>query len=767
MTLHKLLLSATAIALVPGFAFAQNAGQDGSPQTSAEEANTGLAEIIVTAQKREQNMQDVAVAVTALSGEALTNRNVSTVADLPRLAPSLTLTQGNVPTNNSLNLRGIGTVSFSTAIEPSVAVIVDDVPLLQQAQAFSGLSDIARIEVLRGPQGTLFGKNASAGAVNIVSRGATDELTGAITGTATTDDELRVEGSIAGPLGSGVGFRVNGFYADRKGYIRNLEDGSRLNNDKSYGVRGRLEFEPSDTLKFDVIASHTVSESNGFARTYRATPAGAAIFGTPLAPSLVGITPGEDNYSVRLNRPLFNKSKQTTVSGRATLDLGFADLVSVTSYQDWAFRFEEDFDYTISNVLGIPGGIAASSTYAASMFTQELRLVSPSKSDFTYVVGLFYADGKTDRSFARGPSGPVVANWTSRSATQSYAGFAQATYSLTEETHIDAGVRLNHEEISARFINNAPNANPPANNLTCLALCTGAASDTVVTWKTSLRQDLSDAVMVYASFARGYKGQGFDISTGFNPRRAATPVRPETSDAFEAGIKSRFLDNKIQFNLSAFWSNFRDFQAQSGQVLPDNTIELTLNNVGRVRTRGFEIELSARPIPTLTLDSALSFTDTRIMSFPGAQCYAAQTVGCFDLDGAGPSTVRGQDLAGKRLPNAPRLKFNVGGNYDILLPSLPFDGFIQADVSYQSSVNFDLLANPLLVQKAYAVVNGSIGIDQNDRGGLRVALYVNNLFDKRYVSNMAVSPGGSVGLLQQALDRNSRRYFGVRARYEF
>jgi iron complex outermembrane receptor protein len=101
------------------------------------------------------------------------------------------------------------------------------------------------------------------------------------------------------------------------------------------------------------------------------------------------------------------------------------------------------------------------------------------------------------------------------------------------------------------------------------------------------------------------------------------------------------------------------------------------------------------------------------------------------------------------------------------LPSLPFDGFIQADVSYQSSVNFDLLANPLLVQKAYAVVNGSIGIDQNDRGGLRVALYVNNLFDKRYVSNMAVSPGGSVGLLQQALDRNSRRYFGVRARYEF
>lgn len=767
MSLQRLLLSATAIALVPGFAFAQDTGQASSAEAASDQNDSGLEEIIVTAQKREQNMQDVAVAVTALSGDTLTNRNVATVADLPRLAPSLTLTQGNVPTNNSLNLRGIGTVSFSTAIEPSVAVIVDDVPLLQQAQAFSGLSDIARIEVLRGPQGTLFGKNASAGAVNIVSRGASDVLTGAITGTATTDDELRVEGSLAGPLGTGVGFRVNAFYADRKGYIRNLEDGSRLNNDKSYGVRGRLEFEPTDTLKFDVIASHTVNESNGFARTYRTAPAGATVFGTPLAPSIAGITAGEDNYSVRLNRPLFNKSEQTTVSGRATLDLGFADLVSVTSYQDWAFQFEEDFDYTISNVLGIPGGITANSTYAASMFTQELRLVSSAKSDFTYVVGLFYADGKTDRSFARGPSGPVVANWTSRSATQSYAGFAQATYTLSDTTHIDAGVRLNHEEVSARFINNVPNANPPANNATCLSQCNGAASDTVVTWKTSLRQDLSDAVMVYASFARGYKGQGFDISTGFSPRRAANPVRPETSDAYEAGIKSRFLDNKVQLNISAFWSNFRDFQAQSAIVLPDDTLELTLNNVGRVRTRGFEIELSARPIPTLMLDSALSFTDTRIMSFPGAQCYAAQTVGCFDLDGAGPSTVRGQNLAGKRLPNAPRLKFNVGGNYDILLPSLPFDGFIQADVSYQSAVNFDLLANPLLEQKGYAVVNGSIGIDQNDRGGLRVALYVNNLFDKRYASNLNVAPGGSVGLLQQALDRNSRRYFGIRVRYKF
>ncbi|WP_408587913.1 TonB-dependent receptor [Novosphingobium sp.] len=757
MSIHRLLLSAAAVAITPGIALAQDAGQ----------ANSGLAEIVVTAQKREQNMQDVPVAVTALTSEALTSRNVASVADLPRLAPSLTLTQGNVPTNNSLNLRGIGTVSFSTGIEPSVAVIVDDVALLQQAQAFSGLSDVERIEVLRGPQGTLFGKNASAGAINIVSKGATETLTGSITGTATTDDEYRVDAAVAGPIAEGVGFRINGFYGDRKGYIRNLVDNSRLNNDKSYGLRGRLELSPADGVKIDLIASHSVNESDGFARTFREVPTGAAVFGSSLTPDLVGITPGEDNYKVRLDKPLFYKSRQTTVSGRATFDLGFADLVSVTSYQDWNFRFREDFDYTTASVLGIPGGIVANSTYHARQFSQELRLVSPTRGRFDYVLGLFYSNGKTDRAFRRGPSGPVVASWDSLSKTQSYAAFGQATYDLTDTTHVDAGLRFNHEKVSANFLNSAPSASPPANNATCLSLCSGEASDSVVTWKTSLRQDLSQGVMVYGSFARGYKGQGFDISSGFNPRRAANPVRPETSDAYEIGLKSRFLDNKVQLNIAAFLSNFRNFQAQSGVLLPDNTVQLTLNNVGRVRTRGVEVELSAQPTQALRIDGAFSYTDARIVEFPGAQCYTGQVDGCVDLDGTGPSTTKGQDLAGKRLPNAPRFKFNIGANYDIAMPSMPFDAFVQADFAYQSETNFDLLSNPVTVQDGYGVFNASVGIDQNDRGGLRVALFVNNLFDKHYASNVSIASGGTPGLLTQALDRKSRRYFGIRARYAF
>ncbi|MEO7690832.1 MAG: TonB-dependent receptor [Sphingomonas sp.] len=741
--------------------------QQGSNTSAAQDGS--LEDIVVTAQKREQNLQDVPVAVTAITADTLVNRNVATVSDLTRLAPSLTVTQGNVPTNSSINLRGIGTVAFSTAIEPSVAVIVDDVALLQQAQAFSGLSDIARIEVLRGPQGTLFGKNASAGALNIVSQGPSEKLSGAITGAATTDDEYRVDAVLSGPLGDGVGFRVNGFYGNRDGFIRNRYDGRRFNNDISYGVRGRLTVKPLSGVTIDLIGAHSVSESEGTARTYRSVPAGAAVFGAPLTTTLVGITPSEDNFNTAIDGPLFNKSRQTSGSARVTVDLGGASLISITSYQDWRFRFIEDFDYIVGPVLGLANGITAQSGFHARQFAQELRLASKGNNPLSYVVGLYYSDGKTDRTFDRGPSGPVVARWNSSSGTRSYAAFGQLSYDLARRTHVDLGLRANREDISVGFLNSVTPANPPANNATCLSLCSGTASDTVVTGKIALRQDLADRVMGYASFSTGYKGQGYDISSGFTPARVAKPVRPEKSNAYEIGLKSRFLDNRVQLNIAAFWTIYRDFQAQSGILLPDNTIQLTLNNVGKVRTRGVEVELQARPLEALRIDGGLSYTDAGILEFHNAQCYTGQTAaqGCVDLDGAGPSTTTGQDLSGKHLSNAPRWKFNLGGNYDVLMPNQPFDGFVQADLSYQSRVNFDLLGNPALVQKGYAIVNASFGVDQNDRGGLRVAFFINNIFDKHYVSALGIAAGGGAGLVAQTFSRNARRYAGVRARYRF
>lgn len=743
---------------------APDGDQQGSNSSTGDSG--ALEDIVVTAQKREQNLQDVPVAVTAITADTLVNRNVTTVSDLPRLAPSLTVTTGALPTNNSINLRGIGTVAFSTAIEPSVAVIVDDVALLQQAQAFSGLSDIARIEVLRGPQGTLFGKNASAGALNIVSQGPTGTMTGAVSGTATTDDEYRVEAVISGPLAENVGFRLNGFYGNRDGFIRNVFDGRRLNNDISYGVRGRLALEPLAGVSVDLIAGHSVSESRGTARTFRTVPTGANVYGASLSTTLAGIKPGKDNFETAFDGPLFNKSRQTNGSGRVTVDLGIASLISITSYQDWRFRFMEDFDYIVGPVLGLANGITAQSGFHARQFAQELRVTSKGGGPFSYVFGFYYSDGKTDRTFDRGPSGPVVARWNSTSGTKSYATFGQVTYDLAERTHIDAGLRANHEDISVRFLNRVTPASAPANNSTCLSVCTGDASDSVVTGKISLRQDLAERVMGYASYSTGYKGQGYDISTGFTAARAISPVKPETSKAYELGLKSRFVDNRIQLNLAAFWTDYSNFQAQSGVELPDRTIQVQLSNVGKVRTRGIEAEFQARPTESLLIDGGISYTEAMIREFRNAQCYTGQTaaLGCLPVTGSATGL---QDLSGKRLSNAPRWKFNLGGTYNVILPEMPFDGFAQADVSYQSEVNFDLLNNPILKESAYAIVNGSIGIDQKDRGGLRIALFVNNIFDKHYASALGVSSGGSPGLLAQTFSRNARRYGGVRARFAF
>jgi iron complex outermembrane recepter protein len=211
-------------------------------QDAASGDSIALEEIVVTAQKREQNLQSVPVAVTAVTGDALQQQGITNFAELAQVSPTLTVSRSNQATGSTVNVRGIGTLAFSTGVEPSVAVIVDDLPVLQQAQAFSNLSDVERIEVLRGPQGTLFGKNASAGAVNIVTRAPAEKFGGTVSAQATSDEQYIGEGSVTGPLGDRAAFRLTGYYNRSEGYIKNLATGSDLGAERNWGLRGRLNF---------------------------------------------------------------------------------------------------------------------------------------------------------------------------------------------------------------------------------------------------------------------------------------------------------------------------------------------------------------------------------------------------------------------------------------------------------------------------------------------------------------------------------------------
>ena len=750
-TIGKTLLGSSAIALAFGLSSPVMA-QDG-----AEEADDNI--IIVTAQKRSQDILDVPVAVTALSSETLENNGVAEFTDLTRIAPSLTVTQGSNTNNSSVALRGIGTYAFSIGVEPSVSVVVDDVAVVQQAQAFSNLADIERIEVLRGPQGTLFGKNASAGVINIVTKAPSDYFTGSVEGSLTTDDEIRVNGSLSGPIGDNLGFRVNAYYVKRDGHIRNLTNNTDLNGEEGWGIRGKLAFESGD---FDgqLIIDHNERDSAATASTYRTVPMGARLLGAvPFAAFSAGLTPGAENFQTRLSDDPISNNKQTSGTLKLNYDFGGHVLTSVSSYQDWGYTFTQDVDGTEFALAGPLGGIVQSGPFDARQFTQELRLTSAPSDNWEYMFGLFFSDSETERSFMRGPV--FGANWNSTAGTTSYALFGQWTYNISDRTRLTSGARVNHEKIDVLF--NELNTNPAG-------LFQGSAKDTAFTGKVSLQHDVVDDVMVFASFSSGYKGQGFDVSSGFTQARADNPVRPENSLSYELGVKGRVFDNRVNFSLTGFWTDYDDFQAQSARIV-GGVVLLDLNNVGKLRTKGIEAEVSAELFDGFNLSATASYVDAKIRSFPTANCYPGQTIaqGCVDIDGPGPLTNFVQDLAGQRLANAPKYGFTLGGSYKTEIPGSPLSAFFNANYAWQDDVNFDLFQNPRTVQPSYGIANISLGLEETDNQNWKVTAFVNNLFDKVYAANIADASGlyGGTPVLTQILPRNSRRYGGIKIKVGF
>lgn len=570
-----LLLASSCLAVMASPAVAQDAPQD----------DVGLEEIVVTAQKREQNLQTVPVAVTALSSEAIANNRLADFSDLTRAAPSLTITQTTSSPNNSIILRGIGTFAFSIGVEPSVAVIIDDMPVVQQAQAFDNLADLERIEVLKGPQGTLFGKNSSAGVVNIVTKDPGQNFEGSASTTVATDGDVRAEAVLSTPLADGVGLRLTGFYHDYPGNVRNLTSGKKLNDQQNYGVRAKLRAELADALTVTVTGAYAKATQDGTGNSIRSisgtgTPRVLGSPAAPFLPSLTGIQPGVGNYAARVDAFGATRNETKSLAAKFNYDLGFASLISVSAFQDWKYRFQNDFDGTDVNVLGAltagaaNGGITQEGPYHSRNFTQELRLVSSGSSALKYVVGAFYSTAKTDRGFLRGPV-VAVANWSAQNKNDSLGVFAQLDYKLPTDTTLSGGVRYNHEKIDVAFDNlvGTATANQCA---TGNPLCRGSNSDSVVTWKGSVSQQLAPQVMVFGSVASGYKGYAYDITSGFNPARinaalnatgpgllGVGPVKPETSRSYEAGLKSRFLDNRLQLNVIGFLTNYDNFQAQS------------------------------------------------------------------------------------------------------------------------------------------------------------------------------------------------------------
>ncbi|WP_304217081.1 TonB-dependent receptor [Phenylobacterium aquaticum] len=718
---------------------------------AAHAADIQVEEVVVTAQKRAENVQDVPQAVQVVTANQLAAAGVREFTDLTKLAPSLVVRPAEQPVNSSVSIRGIGTFAFSIGVEPSVAIQVDDVPVAFQARAFTDLSDIERVEVLRGPQSTLYGKSASAGLINVVTRGPTPELSGGLNVLATTDDEYSVGGTLSGPITDKLAYRISANYDKFEGNVRNVLNGKKAGGRDSAAVHGKLAWTPLDTVKV-TLGWNYVNGGTTVGRPFIALSPTAYLRGNTSQPPSVfepGITVGPENTNFINNFAARTDYDDNSQSLKVEWDLGPATLVAVTGNDN----------YKVTDLLDVDETAVASPDnrqigyFKSGQLTQEVRLVSNGEGPLRYTVGAFYADVDFVRNFYRGPFFSL-ARWYATSSSQQQAAFGQLDWEVTPGTTLTGGARYQHETIDYTFLDIQNGS----------AYFHGGAKDNFWTYHAALNHKFSDDLMAYVSYSTGHKGQTYDLTTGFNSNRAlAGPIRPETSKSWEVGSRAQFLEHRLTVNATAFSTKYEDFQAQGIETLPDGSTNFRLTNVGKLKTQGVEIESLARLGDDWRLSASAAYVDAKITSFPVAQCYPRQTAaqGCVGSPGR-------QNLAGKRPAQAPKIKLSADINYSHPLQGTNLDGVASATYSYQSKVNYALNQDPQTIQKGYGILNLTVGV-KNPTKHYEVMAFVNNAFDEHYYANIFDQAGtyNSQLATQVILPRDFKRFAGIRAAYSF
>lgn len=740
------------------------AAPQSSPAPTSTESNEPVpGDIIITAQKRSENIQKVPLAVSVVSEAQLKASGVTQFQDLGKIAPSLTVRPAEHPVNANVSLRGVGTFAFGIGVEPSVAVLVDEVPLAFQARAFTDLPDVERIEVLRGPQSTLYGKSASAGLINIITRQPTDTFHARFNVMGTTDSEYGGNFSLSGPISDQLGYVVSASYSNWDGNVRNLFNGKKVNGREAFNTRGKLRWEPASNVTITLSGNYLNGNTTVGRPFIRMDPA-ALLRGTAgqtQAVTMPGVTIGPDNQDISNNYNSRTKYEGGGGSLRGEVGLGDLTLVSITSYDK--FRLDDYLDHDDTSSTAPIGSNIQVGQFHSKLFTQEVRLLSSSAKPFRYTLGAYYANVKFERPFMRGPAFSL-ANWYATSKSEQIAGFAQIDWEIVPHLILTGGGRVQNEKVSYTFQDNraAPGAQ----------FFSGSASDTAGTYRISGRYEFTPDLMAFATYSTGYKGQTYDLTTGFNQARAnAGPIKPERSRDKEIGIRAQVLDRKVTLNLTYFDTNYKNLQAQTIETLSDGTTNFRLTNVGGLNTKGVEFDSAARIGQDFNLTASVAYLDAKYTSYAKAQCYPLQTPaqGCVAAVPATPTTPAQpayQVLTGARAIQAPKWKFSVGADYS---PSLGgnLKGVAQANWQYQSSVYY-VAEDPQTFQKAYSIVNVGLGVRDKDRKW-EVVAFVNNLFDVQYYPALVNTAGnfGNKIATQALLPRDFRRYGGLRLGVNF
>ena len=697
-----------------------------------------LEEIIVTAQKREQNLQDIGLTLTAFSGERLQELGFVKSEELAFQTPNLGIRNDLGTSFPIISIRGVSLVDTKANNVSSAAVHIDEVYLGSPALLGLQLFDFERAEILKGPQGTLFGKNTTAGSINFVSRKPTDEFEGFITGQYGRFEEGRVEGAISGPVNEQLKLRLAGVYETGDGYTTNRLTGNDLGGDNRFALRFLADWSPVENFNIllNVHGGQDNSEVGAF--QHRALIdlttgglCGSAASSDPLSTAgcadFLGYVDSDgDPFEGEFNIESEFDNDALGVNATITWDLDTVTITSLSAYDSFTRNHAEDNDASPNRFVD--------QNYDEEFynFSQEFRIASDTDNTLSWILGLYYATEDfdlwrdADLSALLGPGG--VLSFEGKEDRTALAAFAHTEWQFAPQFRLTAGLRYSDEEKEYDYINNNNHPYP----------FFGEISFSNVSGRVGLDYILNDDVLLYFSVSKGFKSGGWPAGVTQRPVNLI-PYDEEKVIAYEAGLKSVLLSQRLRLNLAGFYYDYSDLQVFAFIPQTGAPPLQVFTNASNAEILGFEGELQWVPTAGLEIQLGIGLLDTEFKDFNSAD---------------------GTDLSGERLANAPKTNFNglIRYEYPVTQGGLIY---IQSDFVYESNFSFAIEEQPFVRQEGYWLVNARAGYQTVDKKW-DFTVWGKNVFDEEYLAS-AIDAG--LGYVRQAWGKPAT--YGVSASYRW
>jgi iron complex outermembrane receptor protein len=771
----------------------------------------GAGDIVVTARRRAETAQSVPLAISVLGAAQIESTGNFNINKLQQLTPTLQVYSSN-PRNTFVNIRGIGAPFGLTSdgFEQGVGIYVDDVYNARIAAATFDFLDVSQVEILRGPQGTLYGKNTTGGAINITSNAPTFDFEGKAEVTFGNLAFKQGKAAISGPLSDRVAVRFGVATTTRRGTIFNVKTDGTINEQDNLGFRGQILFRATDDLSLTLAGDYSQQNpeccGTVFVRTGLTQRAlNRQYDALAAAQNYVVVSRNPYDRLTDIDASLQAGNKIGGVSLKAKWDIGPGTLTSITAWRFWDWKPENDRDFT-----GLPIVSKSQNPSQQDQYSQEFRY-NYSGKQFDFVVGAFAFNQRIDTqgTEAQGAAAsrwnltgalaadPSVLNGLTARNTQwlkstSLALFGQLSWKITDTLTIQPGVRLNYDKKSGFYQRRVYNGagveiscfNPAPTAGTVLAAQCGvyspqtsapSVSDWNFSYDFNVNYKIARDVLVYATYAKSFKTVGINqnglpTDAQGNPIASAGTIKPENVNHFEVGIKTQFLDRRATFNVSAFRTDIKDFQANvnNGQL---GVLRGYLANAGKVRTQGIEADFNFKPNDRFVAYVNGAYTDARYVRFVDAPCppelSGGTTVTGTQVPGApgvpGALSPQNCDISGQRLPGVSEWAWSWGAEANVPVNLLARDGELYAGVDGNYRSNFSSNPSPSAYSwiKGYALTNFRAGFRTDS---IDIYGWVRNAFDVEYLEQLQLAPS-NVGLVAGTV--GDPRTFGGTIKFNF